>query len=59
MKDTPNPSHLVGARFREDDKDMVILAARREGVTLSELVRMAVLASAARILTPRSGPGAQ
>ena len=59
MKETPKRDHLVGARFREDDRDVVKLAARRRGVTISELVRSAVMASATQILTPKSGPGAR
>ena len=58
MKETPNRDHPITTRFRETQKDLAVLAARQEGITLSELVRMAVLESTARILTPRTGPGA-
>ena len=54
MKETPLRDHLVGARMRENQKDLVVLAAREESVTISEFVRMAVLESAARVLTPRT-----
>ncbi len=54
MKETPLRDHLVGARMRANQKDLVVLAARQEGVTISELVRTAVLESTARILAPRS-----
>ena len=58
MKETPLRDHLIGARMREVQKDLVVLAARQEGVTISELVRSAVMASATQILTPKSGSGA-
>lgn len=51
MKETPNRDHLVGARVRETEKDRIILAARIQGITLSELVRMATLDASGRILT--------
>lgn len=51
MKETPNRDHLVGARVRESEKDRIILAAKLQGVTLSELVRMATLDTTTRILT--------
>ena len=57
MKAT-NRDEKVGARLRETQKDFAVLAARQEGMTLSEFVRTAVLESAARVLTPRTGPGA-
>ena len=56
MKDTPTRTNRITTRFRDTDKDMIVLAARREGITLSELVRVAVVSSAVRILTPRPGP---
>ena len=58
MKETPNRDHPITTRFRETQKDLAVLAARHEGVTLSEFVREAVLESTARVLTPRTGPGA-
>ena len=55
MKDTPKRSELLFARVREAEKEMIVLAAKKEGITLSELVRMAVLDVTTRILTTPAG----
>lgn len=56
MKDTPLRDSPITTRFRETDRDFVIIAARKSGVTVSEFVRTAVVSSAAQILSPRTGP---
>ena len=58
MQETPKRDHPITTRFRETQRDLAVLAARQEGVTLSEFVRKAVGISAAQTLTPRPGPGA-
>ena len=58
MQETPKRDHPITTRFRATQKDLAVLAARQEGVTLSEFVRQAVVTSAAQTLTPRTVPGA-
>ena len=54
MQETPKRDHPITTRFRETQRDLAVLAARQEGVTLSEFVRKAVATSAAQTLTPRA-----
>ena len=42
----------IATRFRGPDAELVSVAANRRGITVSELVREAVLQEARRILTP-------
>jgi uncharacterized protein (DUF1778 family) len=42
----------VDARLREGEKQLVILAAKRRGISISELVRLSVLSTCSRILQP-------
>ena len=51
MKETPKRVHAIFARVRENEKQRIVLAATLKGVTLSELVRGATLATTTRILT--------
>lgn len=53
MKETPNRIEAIFARVRPTQKDLVVLAARQKGITISELVRLAVMDKVTKILTPR------
>ena len=51
--ETPRREYAIGARVRAGEKDRILLAAKLQGVTISELVRMATMESTARILALR------
>ena len=53
MKETPNRDRAINTKVRESEKDRIVLAAKLQGVTISELVRTAVLATTTRILIPQ------
>ena len=55
MREAPLHDQALNTRVRPTQKELAVLAARHEGVTLSEFVREAVISSAARVLTPRQG----
>ena len=52
MKDTPLRDEALSTRVRLTQKELAVLAARQQGVSLSEFVRAAVAESTARVLTP-------
>ena len=51
MKPKAPRNEMIFTRVRHEEKELARLAAERKRVTLSELVRAAVLASATNILT--------
>ena len=56
LEPPPPRRRIVGVRWRGAEADLLALAARRLGVTVSELVREATLGEVRRVLTTQTEP---